>query len=67
MPGPDLAFDGCDLASATGDSRGLLVTFLGDLVERAPVASPLRRFIRSATSRSFRPEKLPGCLMIPIG
>jgi hypothetical protein len=48
-------------------SRGLLVTFLGDLVERAPVASPLRRLIRSATSRSFRPEKLPGCLMIPIG
>ena len=38
MSGPDLRFDGCDLAPATGDSRCLLATFLGDFGERTAVA-----------------------------
>ena len=38
MPGPEQGFDGRDLASATVDSRGHLLAFLGDLVERATVA-----------------------------
>jgi hypothetical protein len=38
MPGANLAFDGRDLRAASGDSCGLLVTFLGYLIEGAPVA-----------------------------
>jgi len=37
MPGPDLGFDGHDLAPAAGDSSCLPVTFLGYLSERTPV------------------------------
>ena len=43
MPGPDLVFDGRDLAPAAGDSSGLLPPFLGDLVEAAAVAVEHRR------------------------
>src|ERR1017187_7802631 len=38
MARPDLSFDSRNLGLAAGDSCGLLVTLLGDLVERAAVA-----------------------------
>ena len=38
MPAADLGFDLRDLLVATGDSYWCLLAFLGDLVERAPVA-----------------------------
>src|ERR1039458_2190762 len=38
MAGPELGFDGGDLLAAAVDSCGRLPAFLGDLLERAPVA-----------------------------
>ena len=38
MTGADRCLDGCDLRAATRDSRCPLLAFLGDLLERPPVA-----------------------------
>src|SRR5580692_3077173 len=48
MTSTKLRFDGCDLAPAACDSRGHLLAFLGDFLERAAVALQ-RRFAARQT------------------
>jgi hypothetical protein len=48
MPGPDLGFHGGDLRAAAGDSWGLLMALLGDLIESAPLAVQRTAFGRVA-------------------